>query len=93
MFRLWAKIFENNHMIRDTVIENDCVELTRTKKVFAALDEVCVEFDLGKPIWLDVNISEFKQTAKTRFRADNFIEGVDFDFLEIQIIEEDEILV
>lgn len=93
MFRLWAKIFENNHMIRDTVILNDSKELTRTKKIFAALDDVCNEFDLGKPIWLDTNISEFKKVAKTRFRADNFIESIDFDYLEIQIIEEDENLV
>lgn len=93
MFRLWAKIFENNHMIKDTVIMNDSRELTRTKKIFAALDEVCNEFDLGKPIWLDVNIAEFKKVAKTRFRSDNFIESIDFDYLEIQVIEEDELLV
>lgn len=90
MFRMWAKIYKDNHMLKDMVVINDNPELTRTKKVFAALDEVCVEFDLGKPIWLDVNISEFKRVAKTRFRADNFIESIEFDFLEIQIIEEDD---
>lgn len=90
MFRMWAKIYKDNHMLKDMVVINDNPELTRTKKVFAALDEVCVEFDLGKPIWLDVNISEFKRVAKTRFREDNFIESIEFDFLEIQIIEEDD---
>lgn len=89
MFRMWAKIFENNHMIEDMVIVNNDTELTRTKKIFAALDEVCIKFDLGKPIWLEANISEFKKVAKTRFRADNFIESIDFDYLEIQVIEED----
>ena len=49
MFRLWAKVFENNHLIRDTVIE-DPGEDTRTHKVFRALDEVCYRFDLGKPL-------------------------------------------
>lgn len=90
MFRMWAKIYKDNHMLKDMVVINDNPELTRTKKVFAALDEVCVEFDLGKPIWLDVNISEFKRVAKTRFREDNFIESIEFDFLEIQIIEKDD---
>ena len=28
---------------------------------------------------------------KTRFDSDNFIEGIDFDYLEIHVIEEDEI--
>lgn len=88
MFRLWAKIFKDNHMIKDMVVENGNADMTRTKKIFAALDDICLEFDLGKPIWLDSNISEFKKVAKTRFRSDNFIEQIDFDFLEIHIIEE-----
>lgn len=75
-------------MLRDTVIIDDR-EDTRTHKVFRALDEVCIRFDLGKPIWLDSNIREFQQHAKTRFRQDSFIEQIPFDYLEFQIIEED----
>ena len=56
--------------------------------VFQALDEICYEFDLSKPIWLDVNISEFQRVAKTKFVQDNFIEQIPFDSLEIQVIEE-----
>ncbi|MDE5819431.1 MAG: hypothetical protein K2I07_08940 [Lachnospiraceae bacterium] len=88
MFRLWAKIWKENHMLCDTVIIDDR-EDTRTHKVFRALDEVCIRFDLGKPIWLDSNIREFQQHAKTRFRQDSFIEQIPFDYLEFQIIEED----
>lgn len=88
MFRLWARTFKNNHMLQDVTIEisdND----TRTHKVFRALDEVCTNFDLGKPIWLDKTIREFKRHSKARFYQDNFIEDIDFDYLEIQIIQED----
>ena len=46
-------------------------------------------FDLQEPIWLDKNIAEFKKVDKTQFYQDNFIEQIDFDFLEIQVIEED----
>lgn len=88
MFRVWAKIFKDNHMIKDIVIKNSDSEMTRTKKIFAALDDVCMKFDLGKPIWLDSNISEFKKVSKTRFNADNFIESIDFDYLELHVIEE-----
>lgn len=91
MFRLWAKIYKDNHMLKDMVVKNPDKEMTRTKKIFAALDDVCISFDLSKPIWLDANISEFKKVAKTRFNADNFVDSIDFDFLEIHIIEEDEI--
>ena len=51
MFRLWAKIFRDNRLLRDTVV-CDGSDDTRTHKVFRALE-------------------------------------VDFDFLEIQVIEED----
>lgn len=87
MFRLWGKIFKDNHLLRDTVICNE-TENTRTHKIFQALDEICYEFDLSKPIWLDTTISDFKRHDKARFYQDNFVESIDFDYLEIQIIEE-----
>lgn len=88
MFRLWAKIFKDNHMLRDTVICDDSQD-TRTHKVFRALDEICYQFDLGKPIWLDATVNDFKRHSKARFTNDSFIEQIDFDYLEIHVIEED----
>ena len=87
MFRLWGKIWKENHLIKDTVICDDS-EDTRTHKIFHALDAICYEFDLSKPIWLDSNIEEFKKRDKTRFSIDNFVDSIEFDYLEIQIIEE-----
>lgn len=89
MFRLWAKIFKENRLMRDVVISNDAIDLNRTKKVFNAIDDVCYQFDLSKPIWLDNNIEDFKRHDKTRFTQDNFIDVIDFDYLEIHVIEED----
>ena len=86
--RIWAKIFKDNRMLQDTVVEDEG-EDTRTHKVFHALEEVCHRFDLGTPIWLDKNINEFKRQSKTRFFQDSFIESVDFDYLEFHVIEED----
>lgn len=88
MFRLWAKEFKDNRMLRDITICDESSD-TRTHKVFAALEEVCYSFDLGKPIWLEANVDEFRRHAKARFYQDSFIEMIEFDFLEIQIIEED----
>ena len=87
MFRLWGKIFKDNRLLADTVACRD-EEDTRTHKVFGALEEICYALDLEKPTWLDVNVREFQAHDKTRFRQDSFIEQVDFDYLEIQVIEE-----
>lgn len=86
--RIWFKIFKDNRLQNDIVIEELQAD-TRTHKIFKALDEACYQFDLGKPIWLDKTIAEFKRHSKARFYQDNFIETVDFDFLEIHVIEED----
>lgn len=86
--RIWFKIIKDNHLLCDTTITDNSDE-TRTHKIFHAIEKVCYEFDLGKPIWLDSNIAEFKRHAKTRFRQDSFIETIDFDFLEMHVIEED----
>ena len=88
MFRLWGKVFKDNHLIKDQVII-DSTDATRTRKIFSGLNELCYSFDLEKPIWLDSNIEEFQKVSKTRFYQDNFIETIDFDYLEIQVIEED----
>lgn len=90
MFRIWAKIWKSNRMLKDTVVINSDKTLNRTRKIFAALDEVCIEFDLSRPIWLDKNIVEFKKHDKVRFGQDSFMEEIEFDYLEMQVIEEDE---
>ena len=80
MFRLWGKIWKDNHLLKDTVICDDS-EDTRTHKIFRGLESICYEMDLGNPIWLE---------STARFYQDNFIEQIDFDYLEIQVIEEDD---
>lgn len=86
--RIWFKIFTDAHLIKSETIEDD-TDNTRTHKIFAALEEACIRFDLGKPIWLDANIAEFKKRSQTRFTKDNFVEEIDFDYLEIHVLEED----
>ena len=87
MFQLWGKMMQKNRVLQDMTV---CIgdDDTRTHKVFRALEEICDAWNLAKPIWLDANIREFQRRSRTRFTQDNFIETLDFDALEIQIIEE-----
>ncbi len=86
--RIWFKIFKDNRMLNDMTVEDHSGE-TRTHKVYKALDEACRQFDLGRPLWLESTVRDFKAHAKARFRQDSFIEHIDFDFLEIHVLEED----
>ena len=86
--RIWFKIWKETRLVRDVTIE-DFSDDTRTHKIMNALDEACRELDLAKPIWLDSAVEEFKKTAQARFYKDAFMESIDFDYLQIHVIEED----
>lgn len=92
MFRMWGKLTGNNHILRDHIVEVPDANLSRTGKVFHALEQLSRFFDLPVPLWLDGNIRDFQRTSRTRFTQDSFIEPIGFDYMEIQIIEEDEVL-
>ncbi|MBR4720073.1 MAG: hypothetical protein IKP31_07520 [Lachnospiraceae bacterium] len=88
MMRIWARLIYDNHILKDTVIE-DYGEDTRTHKIFNVVDKICSEFDLSRPIWLDATVEDFKRHSKCRFGKDNFIDSIDFDYMEFQVLEED----
>ena len=85
--KMWGKIWKNNHLVRDIVVSDDSSD-TRTHKVFHLLEEICLAFDLGRPIWLDSGIRDFQLHKRARFGRDCFIEDVDFDYLEMLVLEE-----
>ena len=88
MFRMWGKLWKDNHLLKDMVAYNSDYSMSRTAMVFQAVEEICQEFDLSQPIWLDANVREFQRHDRTRFTKDSFIESIDFDYLEIHGIEE-----
>lgn len=88
MFRLWIKEWKNNHLLKDMVYESD-EDTNRTSKIFKGVEKACSEWELAVPIWLDSNIKDFKRHSRCRFTADSFVEAIDFDYLEIMVIEED----
>ena len=87
--KFWAIEWKNNRMLRDLVVTDDTQD-TRTHKVFRALDEICAQFDLSHPQWLDSNIRDFKRHSRCRFTQDSFVgEEIPFDALELRVLEED----
>ena len=88
MFRLWVKLISDNHLMKDMVVCDESLD-TRTHKVMNAIEKACYEMDLSKPIWLDSVVKDFQIHAKCRFTRDCFVEEVPFDYMEIQVIEED----
>ena len=86
--KIWFKLWKNSKLQNDVTIE-DTSDDTRTHKVQNCLGEACRTFDLERPLWLDRTIADFKAGARARFYADSFIEDVPFDYMEIEVLEED----
>jgi hypothetical protein len=87
--RIWGKMWKSNHLLKDMTVTDDSAD-TRTHKIFRSLEEICHEWDISVPVWLDSNIREFKHNKKVRFYQDNFVgEEIDFDYVEMQVLDED----
>ncbi|MGN0435399.1 MAG: hypothetical protein ACI4D8_02075 [Wujia sp.] len=89
MFRVWGRIIKANKLVADYTACIDDYTLTRTQKVYKALDEICYELNLSRPIWLQLNKKDFIRYSRTRFTQDSFIDDIDFDYLAFQVIEEE----
>jgi hypothetical protein len=77
--RFWGKLKTEDRIIRDLVQED--------KDFQDALVSLCARFDISKPIVCDKHLKELRSFRRTLFYRDDFVESVDFDTLEIEIID------
>ena len=87
--RIWGRLVKENRLLKDHTASIDDPSMRRTQKVYAALDEICDAMDLSHPVWLISNQEDFIRHARTRFNQDNFMESIEFDYLDFYVIEED----
>lgn len=88
MYRLWGKIFKDNKCIEDCVFEMSLPKTTGKNLFFQGLEYIAYELDLQYPMWLSDNETDFNRFGKVRFYNDHFIEIINFDYLELEIIEQ-----
>lgn len=88
LIRLWGKIIKDNKILfeREGIYEYDDLEYEEQLKY--CIQNICAELDLGKPYWLNPNLKEYNRYKKTSFTQDNFIEEIDFDRFEIEVLDE-----
>ena len=84
MPRLWARIIEKQRRQRQAT--RDC----RYEDVEDALTEICREFDIPRPIWLNKHYREYEEFRRTRSLPEHFMEDVPFQRLEIEYLDDDD---
>ena len=87
---MWGKIWKDNHLLKDTVVENDAERQPEPIRSFRLWKKSAMTLIWESPSGSPPMCRSFSATAKPVFRKDSFIEEIPFDYLEIQVIEEDD---
>lgn len=86
MLKLWGKLIKNNKIIlQEVAVFHDEDYQIELKK---CITEICYKMDIQKPYWLPKNLDEYNRVKRTTFDQDNFIEEIEFDKLEVVVLEE-----
>jgi len=89
MFRLWGKIIKNNRIMKQYTATHVKDEASENEMLDICITEICLSFDIQKPLWFPVHKKDFSVYGRTSFKADAFIEQIDFDAFEIELIREE----
>lgn len=87
MIKLWGKIITDNKIINQTVATCD-EDIEYEAQLRKCMIEICYNFDIQKPYWLTKNLMEYNKLKRAFFTQDNFIEEINYDKLEIEVLEE-----
>lgn len=89
MFKVWGKVIRSNRIIESIDIEDQSTE-SLEKKFKKSLEKICYKLDLSVPLWLAIHDKELMSFKRATFTASDFVEAVDFDKLEVDLISTDE---
>ena len=79
--RLWGRIINNHRIERSETVDIEGGDIE------AAFVEICRRFDVQRPLQLPKHNREFEQFGRTAYTREHFTEPVDFDRLEIELIQ------
>ena len=87
MYKLWAKKIKDHRIINSIVVSNKD-NISAEEKRGKCIDEICKKFDLSVPVWLKRHDMEFSQFKYVVLYPEDFIDEIDFDKLEIELIDD-----
>ena len=88
MMKIWAKVLTDHRIMNETVREFSSARPSDMEGWSVLLHELCQDLDLCRPVILRKHVNDLKQFSRVVFKPADFIESVDFDEFEIEIIPE-----
>lgn len=84
MFRIWAKVMREGHILRQTTYLGK--ERFTYAGFFGYLTEMCDELDIPTPVLLKAHLFQYAKFNHVIFRPADFMEEVPFDRLVLENI-------
>jgi hypothetical protein len=81
--KIWAKT-----VLEDKITRNVLIEVGTSVDLYKAVGELCEALDIPTPIVLKTAAWYFEEFGHVKFRPRDFVETVDFDFLELELVRE-----
>ena len=82
MIKLWAKIITDNKLVKDIIYES-ADNYTRDD-FFEHISEICYKLNIPTPVLVPHHYANYEVFNMAKFLPRDFVEGVDFDRLEIE---------
>ncbi len=82
MIRIWAKVIKKNKILRQFMLEK--TESMDYSNFYGYLREICENLDIPTPVLIKTHLFNYAKYNTVRFRADDFVEKIDFDKLELE---------
>ena len=86
--RIWAKVLTEHKIMRETVREFSSARPSDMEGWSALLHDLCQDLDLCRPVILRKHVNDLARFSRVVFKPADFIETVDFDEFELEILSE-----
>lgn len=87
MYKMWGKKIKN-HKIKESVDVSNGNNISQAERRDKCIGEICRLFDLSVPVWLEKHNREFEEYGHVTFYPGDFIDDIDFDKLEIELVDD-----
>ncbi len=82
MIKIWAKVLKEHKIIKSYVYEEFAtMDWSRFPDVVM---DICGELDIPTPVIIKTHIFNYAKFRTVKFKADDFVESVDFDTLVLE---------
>ena len=84
MIKIWARVYQDDKTIDSCVYQSD--EKYDPSELYNYMREICYQLDLPTPLVLGKHIRSLGEFITVKFKRDEFVEKVGFDFLLVENI-------